>query len=69
MLVALVDSGTVPHRQTAIEVIIIMYVDGEGGRVSQEHVILVRILVARYLSTSRPTAGKLASRAIGHSFD
>ena len=39
---------TVPHRQTASEVII-MYEGGEGRRVSQGHVILVRILAAHCL--------------------
>ena len=52
--------GTVPHRQTVGEVIII-YEDREGGEVSGGHVILVGILVgilaAHYLFPAS-TSGK-----------
>ena len=63
--------GTVPHRQTVGEVIII-YEDREGGEVSGGHVILVGILVgilaAHYLfpaSTSGEVRGGGDSDAFG----
>ena len=52
--------GTVPHRQTVGEVIII-YEDREGGEVSGGHVILVGILVgilaAHYLFPASTSGG------------
>ena len=56
LLPLFLDSGTVPHRQIVSE-FIIMYEDTEGGRASQEHVILVRMLVAYYVLGPRARFG------------
>ena len=55
--------GTVPHRQTVGEVIII-YENREGGGVPGGHVILVGILVAHYLFPAS-TSGEVRGGRLG----